>query len=58
MKNTLRLTESEFSELVKRLVNESKNEIDDHPNSSAVSAATVPWPLAPIIARRFIRRNQ
>jgi hypothetical protein len=29
MKNTLRLTESEFSKLVKRLVNESKNEIDE-----------------------------
>ena len=29
MKNTLRLTESEFSKLVKRLVKESKNEIDE-----------------------------
>jgi outer membrane protein OmpA-like peptidoglycan-associated protein len=29
MKNTLRLTESEFSELVKRLVKESENEIDE-----------------------------
>jgi outer membrane protein OmpA-like peptidoglycan-associated protein len=29
MKNTLRLTESEFSELVKRLVKESENEIEE-----------------------------
>jgi outer membrane protein OmpA-like peptidoglycan-associated protein len=29
MKNTLRLTESEFSKLVKRLVKESENEIDE-----------------------------
>jgi 2-keto-3-deoxy-L-rhamnonate aldolase RhmA len=31
MKNTLRLTESEFSKLVKRLVKESKNEIEKKP---------------------------
>jgi len=41
MKNTLRLTESEFSELVKRLVNESKNEIDEISYDDYMSGETL-----------------
>ena len=41
MKNTLRLTESEFSELVKRLVKESKNEIDEISYDDYMSGETL-----------------
>jgi outer membrane protein OmpA-like peptidoglycan-associated protein len=41
MKNTLRLTESEFSKLVKRLVKESKNEIDEISYDDYMSGETL-----------------
>jgi outer membrane protein OmpA-like peptidoglycan-associated protein len=41
MKNTLRLTESEFSKLVKRLVKESKNEIDEISHDEYTSGKTL-----------------
>lgn len=41
MKNTLRLTESEFSELVKRLVSESENEIDEISYDDYMSGETL-----------------
>ena len=41
MKNTLRLTESEFSELVKRLVKESENEIDEISYDDYMSGETL-----------------
>jgi outer membrane protein OmpA-like peptidoglycan-associated protein len=41
MKNTLRLTESEFSKLVKRLVKESENEIDEISYDDYMSGETL-----------------
>ena len=52
MKNTLRLTESEFSKLVKRLVKESKNEIDEISYDDYMSGET----LQPL--RNALDKNQ
>ena len=52
MKNTLRLTESEFNKLVKRLVKESKNEIDEISYDDYMSGET----LQPL--RNALDKNQ